>query len=76
MTLRDQPIERTCCASLRCSWLDRSRRLLLYLLCPALCFAADYVYAIRDGGYAIGHGPAYFNRPLFCTHETSRLLQR
>jgi hypothetical protein len=36
--------------------------------------AVDYVYGIRDGGFAIHNGTAYFNRPLFGTHEPSMLL--
>src|SRR5271157_2086769 len=34
----------------------------------------DYHYAPRDGGFWIHNGPAYFNRPLFGTHESSMLL--
>jgi hypothetical protein len=41
---------------------------------PISCSAADYHYAIRDGGFAIHDGPAYFNRPLFGTHEPTMLL--
>jgi hypothetical protein len=36
--------------------------------------AVNYTYAIRNGGFAIHNGPAYFNRPLFGTHEPSMLL--
>jgi hypothetical protein len=36
--------------------------------------AGEYHYALRDGGFWIHNGPAYFNRPLFGTHEPSMLL--
>ncbi|MCL5744936.1 MAG: DUF4450 domain-containing protein, partial [Acidobacteria bacterium] len=53
------------------------RRLLVLVSLIALsrcCPAADYYYAVRDGGFAIHNGPAYFNRPLFGTHEPTMLL--
>ncbi len=37
-------------------------------------FAADPVYSIRDGGFAVHNGGAYFNRPLAGTPEPSMLL--
>jgi hypothetical protein len=36
--------------------------------------AVGYHYEIRDGGFWIHNGSAYFNRPLFGTHEPSMLL--
>ena len=52
------------------------RRLILpvLLMVPLSCPAADYVYALQDGGFTIHNGSAYFNRPLFGTHEPSMLL--
>ena len=47
------------------------------LVCSALArggWAGNYHYALRDGGFWIHNGPAYFNRPLFGTHEPSMLL--
>ena len=44
------------------------------LAVPLSCLAAGYHYVIRDGGFWIHNGPAYFNRPLFGTHEPSMLL--
>jgi hypothetical protein len=41
---------------------------------PGSGLAEDYHYALRDGGFWIHNGPAYFNRPLFGTHEPSMLL--
>ncbi len=41
---------------------------------PFSCPAIDYTYGLQDGGFAIHNGPAYFNRPLFGTHEPSMLL--
>lgn len=38
------------------------------------CFAGEYRYEVRDGGFAIRNGPAYFNRPLFGTPEPTMLL--
>lgn len=48
--------------------------LLLVIALSISCSASDYLYAIRDGGFAIHNGPAVFNRPLFGTHEPSMLL--
>jgi hypothetical protein len=36
--------------------------------------AADFTYSIRDGGFAIHNGGAFYNRPLFGTHEPSMLM--
>lgn len=48
--------------------------LLLAIVIPLSLPAAGYHYQIRDGGFWIHNGPAYFNRPLFGTHEPSMLL--
>ena len=51
------------------------RILFLALVAPSLPgWANDYHYALRDGGFWIHNGPAYFNRPLYGTHEPSMLL--
>jgi len=47
---------------------------LVMIVIPLSCVAAGYRYEIRDGGFWIHNGPAYFNRPLFGTHEPSMLL--
>jgi hypothetical protein len=36
--------------------------------------ASEFVYAIRDGGFAIHNGGAFYNRPLFGTPEPSLLM--
>ncbi len=48
--------------------------MLVMLAIPSCLLGADYHYTIRDGGFWIHNGPAYFNRPLFGTHEPSMLL--
>ncbi len=55
-----------------------SRLTLILLLAsaatPLPSQAAGYHYALRDDGFWIHNGSAYFNRPLFGTHEPSMLL--
>jgi hypothetical protein len=48
--------------------------LLATLVMPLTSLAAGYHYAIHDDGFWIHNGTAYFNRPLFGTHEPSMLL--
>ncbi len=48
--------------------------LTLFNLFAASCLGAGYRYAIADNGFFIHNGPAYFNRPLFGTHEPTMLL--
>lgn len=38
-----------------------------------LC-ASEFVYSIRDGGFAIHNGTAFYNRPLFGTSEPGMVL--
>jgi hypothetical protein len=52
----------------------RAGAFLALLFLAARSFAADPVYAIRDGGFAVHNGGAYFNRPLAGTPEPSMLL--
>jgi len=54
----------------------RGRLLLLFLTfaIPLSLTATGYHYKIRNGGFAIHNGSAYFNRPLFGTHQPSMLL--
>jgi hypothetical protein len=40
----------------------------------ACAFGAEPVYSIREGGFAVHNGGAYFNRPLAGTSEPSMLL--
>ncbi len=47
---------------------------LAVILFPAACLCAEYHFEIREGAFWIRNGPAYFNRPLFGTHEPSMLL--
>ena len=47
---------------------------LATLAIPPSCLAAGYHYVIRDDAFWIHNGVAYFNRPLFGTHEPSMLL--
>jgi len=47
---------------------------LVMIVIPLSCLAAGYRYEIRDGGFWVHNGIAYFNRPLFGTHEPSMLL--
>ena len=48
--------------------------MLVIILIPCFCPASGYHYEIREGGFWIKNGPAYFNRPLFGTHEPTMLL--
>jgi len=48
--------------------------LLVTIAIPLSLTAAGYHYEVRDGGFWIHNGPAYFNRPLYGTHEPSMLL--
>lgn len=50
------------------------RRLPFFLLLALTASASDYRYALSDGGISIHNGPAYFNRPLFGTHEPTMLM--